>query len=60
MEVDGRPCLASPQNTLKWIIGDDFEGSLCRLKLSKAGATGNILTEVSIRRARCLIVQVCV
>jgi len=53
IEVDGRP--ATLQNIVGFLIGDDTEGSTCRLRLAKASKTDAV--EVLIRRARTDIVQ---
>lgn len=53
VEVDGKP--ATAQNIVGCIIGDDTEGSTCRLRLSKASTTH--IAEVLIRRARTDVVQ---
>lgn len=53
VEVDGKP--ATAQNIVGCIIGDDTEGSTCRLRLAKASTTH--IAEVLIRRARTDVVQ---
>ena len=53
VEVDGQP--ATPQNIVGCIIGDDTEGSTCRLRLAKASNAH--VAEVLIRRARTDVVQ---
>ena len=59
VEVDSK--MTSPQNILRVLIGDDLEGSVCKIKLIKAGSVGGEPMEVLIRRARADVVheQVC-
>lgn len=55
VEVDRRQ--ATEQNILRCLVGDDIEGSICKLRLLKAESGAGQPVEVIIRRARTDVVQ---